>query len=340
MVPIRLLHRLSELMTHLSRRRFLSHAAALAAALPVHGGALPLPSTSFIVDAHIHLFDPTRAGGVPWPEATDTVLYRSALPARYAALAQPEGVLAAIAIECSPLASDNDWLLSTAASNDLIVGVIGNLDPADQGFAAQLDRLAANPLFRGIRYGNLWNRDLGQQLSNPVFIANLRQLARRSLMLESANPTPQLVADLLNLATRIPDLHIVIDHLPQAVPPDDRVVRTQYLATLKQLSERPNFFVKGSEIPRRIRGAVPLALSSYRLWLDTLWQLFGEDRLFFGSDWPNSDHLTPVTDVFALARSYLTTHSAAAAQKFFWSNSIAVYGWKPRNDAQRCACRS
>ena len=326
-------------MTHASRRRFLGHAAALAstAAFRSIGHALPLPYASPIADAHIHLFDPTRPGGVPWPEPSDTVLYRPALPARYAAIAQPEGVLAAIAVECSPLASDNDWLLSVAASNDLIVGIIGDLDPADDSFAAQLEHLVANPLFRGIRYGNLWKRDLGQQIHNPVFIANLRRLAHHKLVLESANPTPQLVANVLVLATKIPDLRIVIDHLPQAVPPDDRTLRTQYLTTLKQLSERPNIFVKGSEILRQIGGTVPLTLSTYTPWLDTLWQLFGEDRLFFGSDWPNSDHLTPLTDVFAVARSYLTTHGATAARKFFWSNSLAVYGWKPRNDAQQHA---
>src|SRR5882757_8669653 len=120
-------------MTYTSRRRFLRHAAELAstAAFRSIGHALPLPYTSPIADAHIHLFDPTRPGGVPWPEPSDTVLYRSALPARYTTIAQPEGVLAAIAVECSPLASDNDWLLSVAAGNDLIVGVIGDLDPAD-----------------------------------------------------------------------------------------------------------------------------------------------------------------------------------------------------------------
>jgi len=57
-------------------------------------------------------------------------------------------------------------------------------------------------------------------------------------------------------------------------------LRTKYLVTLKQLSERPNVFVKGSEILRRIGGKVPLKLSSYKSWLDTLWELFGEDRLF------------------------------------------------------------
>ncbi len=320
----------------LSRRRFLHNTAALAtaAALPPSADAFAPPPTP-ILDAHIHLFDPTRPGGVPWPEPSDTVLYHPALPTRYAALARPEGVLGAIAIECSPLPTDNDWLLATAAKSDLIVGVIGDLDPALPTFAASLDRLAANPLFRGIRYGNLWHRDLGQHLDNKLFTDNLQRLTQHHLVLETANPNLQLLASLLRLTTKLPNLRVIIDHLPQAIPPADPSASTAYLLTIKQLSANPNIFVKGSEIPRRINGTVPLTLESYKPWLDTLWNLFGEDRLFFGSDWPNSDQLTPVSEVFTLARRYLATRSSEAARKFLLSNSIAIYRWQPRTAEQR-----
>ncbi len=322
----------------LSRRRFLHNTAALAAtaALSPSAEAFGPPPTP-ILDAHIHLFDPTRPGGIPWPEPSDTVLYHPASPARYAALAKPEGVLGAIAIECSPLPSDNDWLLQTAAKNDLIVGVIGDLDPALPTFAADLDRLATSPLFRGIRYGNLWHRDLGQHLDNKLFTDNLNHLADHHLILETANPNPQLLTDLLRLTQKLPNLRVIIDHLPQAMPPADPAVSTAYLATIKQLSVNPNVFVKGSEIPRRINGAVSLTLGPYKPWLDTLWDLFSEDRLFFGSDWPNSDQLTPVSDVFILARSYLATRSPGAARKFFWTNAARIYSWHPRTAAQRKA---
>lgn len=324
-------------MIDLSRRRFIENSAGLACT-----AILPAPLTGInsqyhgpVVDGHIHLFDPTRSGGVPWPTPDDTVLYRPALPDRYSVLAKPEGVLAAIAVECSPLVSDNDWLLQTAANSDIIVGVIGDLDPATKEFSGELERLGSNPLFRGIRYGNLWGRDLGLHVDDAVFLTHLRELASRHLVMESANPTPKLVADLLRLAVKIPELRIVIDHLPQAIPPAGTSASSRYLATLKQLGSCPHVYVKGSEIPRRIGGTVPLNLSPYKIWLDTLWSLFGEDRIFFGSDWPNSDQLTPLSDVFTLTRSYLATHSATAAYKFFWSNSAAIYDWKPRNAAQK-----
>jgi L-fuconolactonase len=322
--------------TLLSRRSFASRMAALActSSLPSFQRALPREPAAPIVDSHIHLFDPTRPGGVPWPSPDNKVLYQRALPPRYTSLARPRGVVGAIAVECSPLVSDNDWLLRTAETSDMIVGVIGDVDPAREDFADEIDRLSENPLFRGIRYGNLWNRDLGKQLGNQGFIKNLRHLTRSELVLESANPTPELVESILNLATQIPDLRIVIDHLPQAVPPEETALRAKYLATLKQLSQHQNVFLKGSEILRRVGGKVPLELSFYRSWLDSLWDWFGEDRLFFGSDWPNSDQFASVDKVFAVAHGYLATHSASASAKFFFGNSTVVYNWQPRNEEQ------
>jgi L-fuconolactonase len=39
-------------------------------------------STVPIIDTHIHLSDPTRTGGVPWPPQDDAVIFKSALPSR------------------------------------------------------------------------------------------------------------------------------------------------------------------------------------------------------------------------------------------------------------------
>ena len=127
--------------------------------------------------------------------------------------------------------------------------------------------------------------------SNPDFIANLKRLAASGLLLESANPNPVLIADILKLTDRVPELRIVIDHLPQALPPTEPSARKAYEHDLQALSRSSNVFVKGSEVLRQVDGKVPADLDFYRPWLDEIWENFGEDRLLYGSDWPNSDHL-------------------------------------------------
>jgi L-fuconolactonase len=174
----------------MQRRDALRLAAFSAGAIALRGRIGAAPAAGPIIDAHIHLFDPTRSGGVPWPEKSDVALYEPALPVRYAGLSAPFGVVGAIAIEASPLASDNQWLLDIAAGHPLIVGVIGDLIPGSPPFMRELDRLHANPLFLGIRYGNLWDRDLSVDLDKPGFVDGLKALAQAGLVLDSANPDP------------------------------------------------------------------------------------------------------------------------------------------------------
>jgi predicted TIM-barrel fold metal-dependent hydrolase len=216
----------------------------------------------------------------------------------------------------------------------LIVGVIGDLDPALPEFPRQLELFREDPLFLGIRYGNLWGRDLEARLKESLFVDNLKLLAHHQLLLESANPDPALVSNLLHLTALVPDLRIILDHLPQAIPTKESPVRQAYLRNLRALGRRANVFVKGSEVFRRVDRVVPMDLSIYREWLDEIWDIFGEDRLIFGSDWPNSDQMAPFANTFSIIHQYLSTRGSTAMEKFFWKNSIKAYSWKPRNAAQ------
>jgi len=295
---------------------------------------IPAPIPSPIIDAHIHLFDPTRPGGVPWPTPDDAALYKPALPERYVSLAAPFGVVGAIAVEASPLASDNQWLLKVAADHPVIVGVIGDLVPATESYLADLERLHADALFLGFRYGNLWNRDLSVDLDKPGFIDGLKVLAQAGLVFESANPDPVLIRAILTVAERVPDLTVVIDHLPHAVVPKGETAQQEYWSNLNRLAKRPRVFVKLSEIPVLANGSLVKDVGYYKNSLDAIWGLFGEDRIFFGSDWPNSDHVAPFQETLSLVRAYIAQKSPAAAEKFFWKNSIAAYRWHRRTPNQ------
>jgi L-fuconolactonase len=295
--------------------------------------ATPIASVP-ILDAHIHLFDPTRPGGVPWPEKDDAALYKPALPARYIALTAPFGVVGAIAIEASPLASDNDWLLQVAASNPIVVGVIGDLIPGSPTYGNELERLHTNPLFLGIRYGNLWDRDLSVDLSKPGFVDGLKALARAGLVLDSANPDPTLIRAILAVSDKVPDSRIVVDHLPHAVVPTDAQARAEYESNLRRLAQNPRVLVKLSEIPVLLNGKLVTDPHFYRPSLDAIWDNFGEDRILFGSDWPNSDHIAPYAETLSIVRGYIEGKSRAAQEKYFWKNSIRAYRWKRRGPDQ------
>ena len=302
------------------RRTFLAASAGAAMAQTP-----PYP----IIDTHIHLFDPGRPQGVPWPEKGSEI-YRAALPERLRKLAGPLGVRGAIEIECSPWLEDNQWVLDVAEKDRFIVGTVGDLEPGKPEFARQLERFHRNPLFRGIRYGNLWGRSLAEEIGKPEFVAGLKVLADAGLVLDTANPDPALIAAIVRVTDRVPSLRVVIDHLPQCDPPPAAGARAEYDRHLRELAARPQVFVKISQVLRRVNGRVPRELVFYRPRLDELWGLFGEDRLLYGSDWPNSDPVAPYGVVLALVREYFEGKGSAAAGKYFEKNSQAAYRWVER----------
>ncbi len=230
------------------RREFLRFGASIAGGLAGSRIAEALPPAIPVIDTHIHLFDPARPGGVPWPAKTDTALYQPALPERYARIARPLGVVGAIVVEASPLASDNDWVLHVAANHPIIVGMVGDLIPGTPSYQKDLERLHANPLFLGMRYGNLWDRDLAVDAQKPGFLPGLKMLAEQGLVLDSANPDPSLIRAIAGVADHVPQLRIVIDHLPTARVPSEAAARDEYWSLLRHLAQNKNVFVKLSEV--------------------------------------------------------------------------------------------
>jgi L-fuconolactonase len=289
------------------------------------------PASIPIIDTHIHLFDPTRPQGAPYTGPPGVPIEPS-LPPRYRKLATPLGIVGAIKVEASPWVEDNLWALEVAERDPIIVGVIGNLEPDKPDFAEMLDRYHKNRLFRGIRYGNLWGRDITKQAENPAFIDGLTRLQQADLVLDTANPRVELLQAIVKITDKIPDLRVVLDHLPSLEPTAD--TRKTYEATLDQLQQRPRVFVKLSAVIHRVNGQVSTELAPYRDRLEQLIGRFGEDRILFGSDWPNSDGVAPLDKVVGVVREFFQTKPREVAERYFWKNSLAAYKWIKRDPAQ------
>src|SRR6266496_394503 len=146
-----------------SRRSFLAAAATGAAAAVASAEEAAFP----IIDTHLHLYDPTRPQGAPFPRTPNP---RPFLPRDYREVATPLGITGGIKVEASPWVEDNLWVLMTIENEPIIVGMIGCLDPTKPEFREYLDRYNRNKLFLGIRYGNVWEgHNLVAAVASPDF---------------------------------------------------------------------------------------------------------------------------------------------------------------------------
>jgi L-fucono-1,5-lactonase len=313
----------------LSRRTFCfgCAVAGTASALGTESESQPIP----IIDTHIHLFDGLRPQGAPYvgPGGDSPNV---SLPDRFRRLAEPLGIVGAIKVEASPWVEDNLWALQVAQEETIMVGVVGNLQPEKPEFPEYLARYHKNPLFRGIRHGLLWGYQLPELIGNPSFIDGMKLLAQADLVLDTANPTVELLQAVVRLTDSVPDLRIVIDHLPSLEPAP--TTQAAYGKVLSELRQRENVCAKLSAVIHRVNGKVATNIASHRDRLDLLMDLFGEDRVLFGSDWPNSDGVASLDEVVNIVREYFSTKPRSVAEKYFWKNSVKVYKWIRRASNQ------
>lgn len=308
----------------MNRRDFLRTAAA-AAVLPSLVRAADEESPIPVIDTHTHFYDPTRPEGVPWPRPTETEIYSTHLPPKFHTAFGAVPVLGTVVVEASPWLEDNQWLLDLARNHSDIVGTVGSLKPGEPEFAAHLKRFAANPLFRGIRIGTGTITTLNQ----PAVMADLGRLASANLSLDVIGRGP-IVEGTQQIARKWPNLRIIVNHLP--FPEWDGNVPALHQG-LAGLAKQRNVFVKVSAVVRRVDGKIVDDPAFHRPALDALFELFGPDRLVYGSDWPVCTRIAPYATVHRIVAEYFGTRGRAAAEKYFWRNSHAAYRWIARGPA-------
>ena len=321
----------------LSRRAFLAGAAAVAAVAALDGAHAQSASVDSvpIIDTHIHLFDGTRPLGARYMGSPAyRAISKTMLPAMYSPLAEPTGIVGAIVVESTNWIDDNLWYLETCRANPIMVGVSGYLNPMQQDFGQYVEHFHKDPLYRAIRNTHFYSADKGNVALNPAQAANLKLLAQADLALDTANPSMDLMQANVLLADAIPELRIVMDHLPSYDPSTDN--RQAYEAVVKEMAARPNIFVKLSEVyhPRLTDGVIVTEYEPLRARLEYLLDAFGEDRVLFGSDYPNSYGVATIPETVGLMKRFFAAKSRVAAEKYFWKNSARVYKWIKRADNQ------
>ena len=280
-----------------------------------------------IIDTHTHFFDPTRPQGVPWPGKSNKPLYRPVLPDEFKRLAQPLGVVGTVVVEASPWVEDNQWLLDLAAKDQFLIGIVGRLDTASDDFEKHLRRFAHNPLYRGIRIS--WG-ELPDGLKEGGKLAEHAKLLIDHNLELDVNGGPDMPAHVARLATKLRKLRIVINHCAN-LRVDGREPPAKWREGMQAAAKHPNVFCKVSAlVEQTAKKPAPNDVGYYRPVLDTLWTLFGEDRLIFGSNWPVSGGGAPLETEVRIVRDYFTAKGQRAAAKFFYGNSQTAYQWQKR----------
>ena len=280
-----------------------------------------------IIDSHVHFYQVTRKGGVPWPKPQNKTLYRDVTPDEYKRLAQQNGVIAAGVVEASPLVEDNFKLLASIKNDDFFPFVIAQLEIGSADFSKNLEALASDRRVVGIR-AFLWNPKLTLDAKQ---LEHLKELARRGMTLDlvsrgSLNPKAKIAA----LAEAVPDLRIIIDHLGGA---KGETPTTAWYEEMRALREHRNVHIKLSSLfdmfnpnaTEDIPWESPRTLGAYKSHLDAALEIFGPDRLLFGSNWPVSELGGTFASQIQLAETFFEPLGRKVRNKVMYQNAQAFY---------------
>jgi L-fuconolactonase len=342
-------------MKYVSRRSLIGWAAALSASLalsasPSIGSSLPAPAQGDhdlelreaiklaektaphgkrpIVETHIHFWQVSRPGGVPWPTPAEGPIYRDVLPPEYEPIARRNGIVTAGIVEASGIVEDNQWILDLVRRDGFYSFFVGNLEIGAATFAADLARFARDRRFVGIR-GYLTGPAEGITLS-PAQLASLRDLAQRGMSLDiisrgTKNPKDQVQA----LCTAVPDLRIIIDHLGGAKGPPP-IDPTWELEIRRLADVCPNVYMKFSSFydmyaPGDVVFPSPTNLDAYKAHFDVLMTAFGPERLIWGSNWPVITLHGTFEDQIRLAEEYLAPFGHEIRDMVMFKNALRFY---------------
>jgi L-fuconolactonase len=275
------------------------------------------------VDAHHHFWDPARA---TYPFLTDELgaIRRRFGPEDLRPHLAATGMDRTILVQTRSDLGETREFLATAAATPFVAGVVGWVDLTDPGVGDTLAELRSGPA--GARL--VGTRHQVHDELDPAWLE--RPDVRRGI---AALGAAGLAYDLLVRAREmpvaldtvraLPDVRFVIDHL--AKPPVASRRLQPWADLLRPFGSAPNVWCKVSGLVTENDWATgrPEDLVPYvRHALD----VFGPDRLMFGSDWPVCLLASSYEDVVATARSALAGLSAAEMERVFGATATVVYG--------------
>jgi L-fuconolactonase len=286
-----------------------------------------------IFDAHLHLWDPGRRF-YPWMSDKVASIRRPFMLDELRSTLPPD-VSKTIAVQAVSALGESEELLSlAAASNGLIAGVVGWLDLTSAVVEAQIARLLRAPggsHLVAIRHQVHDERDPEWLLRCDV-LRGLICVANAGLTYDLLVRPRELPAAIAAVR-QLPELQFVVDH--GAKPQVARGFWEPWSSQMAELAALPNVVCKLSGFVTEAdwQRWTPDQIVPY---IRRLLDIFGPERLLFGSDWPVCTLAASYEQVLGLMQETLRGLQQAELDAIFYGNAERVYGLKKVAEPARC----
>jgi L-fuconolactonase len=234
------------------------------------------------IDAHQHFWHPGR-GDYGWMPKDDAVLSRPYAPAELWPQLQAAGVEGTVLVQAAPTIAETEYMLGIADATPWVRGVVGWIDFENPGDLAELQRLSGHPKFKGVRPMIQDLPDDAWMLREDVQWA-FRAICDLGLRFDALG-FPRHLAHFLTILKRYPTMQVVVDHCMKPQIREKSAAHFRFWADgMARIADETAAVVKFSALITE--ADADWTVDDLRPYTDHVFDVFGAERVMWGSDWP------------------------------------------------------
>ncbi|MEO5996365.1 MAG: amidohydrolase family protein [Chitinophagaceae bacterium] len=272
------------------------------------------------IDSHQHFWEFNTMRDTSWITDSMSVLRQDFLPTTMEKLMAENNIDGCIAVQADQTEDETHYLLGLADKHDIIKGVVGWVDFRAENISAQLDYFSTFKALKGFRH-------IVQAEQQDDFLLR-EDFCRGISLLQKYNFTydiliyPEHLKYALKFVEKFPDQKFVINHLAKPYIKEELV---------KDWKHDLSVFDKHENVYCKIAGLVTEAdwknwnISSFATYISIVLDIFGTDRVLFGSDWPVCLTAASYSQVCEIVDKNTCFLSAVEKEKLWGLNCLNFY---------------
>jgi len=272
-----------------------------------------------IIDSHQHFwkYDSERHA---WIDDDMSDIRRDFLPSHLKEVYDENGIDGCVAVQADQTLEETDFLLGLADENDFIKGVVGWADLRDKNVEETLEKYTSQQKLKGWRHIVQGEADANFLLRSD-FIRGISYLEKYDYTYDILVFPHQLGA-VLEFVKRFPNQKFVIDHIAKPYIKDG--FYEGWALLMEAIAKYENVFCKvsGMITEADYNTWTPLELQPY---LEHVFEIFGSERVMFGSDWPVCLVAGEYKEVKKLVRDFISGLNSHDQDMIMGENAVAFY---------------
>ena len=273
------------------------------------------------IDTHMHFWTLAMERSYAlWMSPEQAVLYRDYAPADAKPLMTEHGVEGCVLVAAGSTVEELGYLLGLSDGHEFIRGVVGWVDMLGPDIDSELEQWSRSSRLKGIRP---YLQDLADDdwILRPELDPTIRKMLDLGLRFD-ALIKPRHILNAVRFVERYPNLPVIVDHM--AKPEINRGDHDSWARDMEQFRQLSHVHCKLSGIVTE--DGSDWTYERVKPYLETVIDIFGPDRLVFGSDWPVVNLVADYGTWVSVVDKALQSMTKPDQQKVWATNAERFYG--------------